>query len=176
MSDYFLGQIMLTGFGFAPKGFALCNGQILPINQNPALFALLGISYGGNGTTTFSLPDLRGRTPVGFGSSVDGGWQPAPYVLGQPVGVESVTLGVSQMPQHTHLLGATTQNGADRSPTNTIYGTAAAEALYGPSGTNVALANGQVLPSGGSQAHPNMQPYEVINYNIALTGVFPSRS
>src|SRR5579859_6633653 len=121
MSDYFLGQIMLTGFGFAPRGFALCNGQLMSISQNTALFSLLGTFYGGNGTTTFGLPDLRGRTPVGYGTSVDGGWQPSPYNIGQPFGTEAVTLLQSQMPAHNHLLGAITQNGAVRDPDTALY-------------------------------------------------------
>lgn len=171
MSDFFLGQIMLTGFGFAPRGFAQCNGQLLPINQNTALFSLLGTYYGGNGTTTFGLPDLRGRTPVGFGTAPGG----SSYTIGQPDGTETVTLDQTQMPAHTHVLGATTQNGTVRSPTGALYGGAASEALYGPSGNAVALASGQVQTIGGSQPHSNMQPYGTINFNIALTGVYPSR-
>jgi len=176
MSDYYLGQIMLTGFGFAPRGFAQCNGQLLPISQNQALFSLLGTYYGGNGSSTFGLPDLQGRTPVGYGNSVDGGWQPSPYTLGQRVGTEAVTLGLAQLPGHMHMLGATTQAGTERNPHNTIYGSAASEALYGPNGNTVALASGQVQPSGNSQPHSNMQPYGTINFNIALTGVYPARS
>lgn len=172
MSDFFLGQIMLTGFGFAPRGFAQCNGQLLPISQNAALFSLLGTIYGGNGTTTFSLPDLRGRTPVGFGNGFDG----SSYTLGEVVGTEAVTLTQGQLPAHTHLLGAVTQNGTARSPTNALYGAAAGEALYGPNGNAVALAAGQVQPTGGGQPHSNMQPYGTINFNIALTGIYPSRS
>lgn len=176
MSDYFLGQIMLTGFGFAPKGFAQCNGQLLPINQNTALFSLLGTYYGGNGQSTFALPDLRGRTSVGYGSSADPAWQPSPYAIGQSFGAETVTLGQPQMPMHTHALGATSQAGATRNPTNSIYGADATEVLYGPNGSVVALAATQVQATGGSQPHPNMQPYETINFNIALNGVYPSRS
>ena len=176
MSDYFLGQIMLTGFGFAPKGFAQCNGQLLPISQNTALFSLLGTYYGGNGQSTFALPDLRGRAPVGYGSSVDPAWQPSPYAIGQSFGAETVTVGQAQMPLHTHALGAASQAGGDRNPTNSIYGTTSGDAIYGPNGSVVALAASQVQPSGGNQAHANMQPYQTINFNIALNGVYPSRS
>ncbi|NTJ63279.1 phage tail protein [Agrobacterium rhizogenes] len=176
MSEYFLGQIMLTGFPFAPRGFALCDGQLLNVSQNQALFSLLGTHYGGDGVTTFALPNLQSRTPVGFGSSRDPAWQPTPYEIGETGGVESVTLLEQQLPQHIHLATGTTSNGTVRNPGNALYGTNSA-AIYGASsGGQVVLANQTVTPAGNGQPHDNMQPYDVISYCIALSGVFPSSS
>lgn len=176
MSEFFLGQIMLAGFTFAPRGFALCNGQVVTINQNQALFTLLGTHYGGDGQTTFALPNLQGRTPVGFGSSNDPTWQPTPYQIGEAGGVESVTLLEQQLPQHSHLATGTTSSGTVRSPSNALYGTNSAD-IYGASGgTQVVLSSQTVTPAGGGQPHDNMQPYDVISYCIALSGVFPSSS
>lgn len=169
MSEYFVGQIMLTGFNFAQRGFALCNGQLLPINQNQALFALLGVQYGGNGQTNFALPDLRGRTPIGAGG-------PSNYVQGTVFGVENVSLAQNQIPVHSHTLNATNQAGTARNPTNSIYGMSSGESLYGTAGSNpIPLAANQVQPAGGGAPHSNMQPSLTINFNIALTGIFPSR-
>jgi microcystin-dependent protein len=171
MTEVFLGQIMLTGFAFAPRGFALCNGQLLAISQNQALFSLLGTTYGGDGQTTFALPNLRGRTPV-----ADPAWQPTPYQLGETGGVENVTLLTPQLPMHNHQCNGTTTSGSQRNPTNALYGTNTA-ALYAPaSGTQVPLAPQSIAPVGGTQPHPNMQPFDVINFCIALTGIFPSRN
>ncbi|AIY41595.1 Microcystin dependent protein [Collimonas arenae] len=168
---------MLTGFNFAPRGFALCNGQLLPINQNAALFSLLGVMYGGNGQTTFALPNLQGRAPLHTGPSVDPAWQPSPYVQGQPTGVETVTLLQSQMPQHNHLANASTTAGSVKNPTNALYGGSGSEAIYATAaGPQVTLAPSTLSSSGGSGPHQNMQPCLVLNFNIALTGIFPSRN
>lgn len=176
MAEVYIGQIMLAGFGFPPRGFAACNGQLLPINQYQALFSLLGTQYGGNGQTNFALPNLQGRTPVGAGSSVAPGWQPSPYVQGEVGGNENVTLLESNLPQHTHSAAATTTAGAQINPTNTLYGSSGAESIYAPSGPQVPL-NAQTLGLAGSNTpHANMQPFRVLNFNIALTGVFPSRN
>jgi microcystin-dependent protein len=176
MAEYFLGQIMMTGFGFAPRGFAFCNGSIMAIAQNQALFSLLGTTYGGNGTTTFGLPNLQSRTPVGFGASVDPNWQPSPYQWGETGGVENVTLLPQQLPAHTHVGNGTTTAGAQRTATNALYGTNT-EAIYAaPNGRLVPLSVPTVTFVGGSQPHPNIQPCETINYNIAMSGIFPSRS
>lgn len=177
MADYFLGQIMLAGYNFAPKGFAMCNGQLLPISQNQALFALLGTYYGGNGINNFQLPNLMGRTPLGAVPSVDGSWQPTPVPTGTSDGTETVTLTTGQLPTHNHLAMAnTTQTGGIKNPTNGIYG-AASEALYAQdSGNTVPLNASQLSATGGGLPHENMQPYNVVNFCIAMTGVFPSRS
>lgn len=175
MSDYFIGQVMLAGFGFAPRGFAQCNGQLLPISQNQALFSLIGTQYGGDGITNFALPDLRSRTPVGYGPSADPSWQPANYVIGEPGGVEAVTLLQGNLPTHTHIVNATTAAGVARNPNNAIYG-APSESIYGPAGNVVPLAPTDVSATGSTQPHPNMQPFLTINFNIALAGIFPTRS
>ena len=182
MSEFFLGQIMMAGFNFAPKNWAQCNGQLLSINQNQALFSLLGTQYGGNGTTNFALPDLRSRTPVGYASSVDPGWQP-PYVqIGQIGGVENVTLLSTQLPAHGHAMNATTANGDNRSAAGRVYATstranATAPSLYAAgTGPLVPLHPQTVAPAGGNQPHPNLQPYSVVNFCIALAGIYPSRN
>ena len=176
MTQVFLGQIMLAGFQFAPKGFALCNGQLLAISQNQALFSLVGVTYGGDGVRTFGLPNMQSRTPVGFGPSVDSAWQPAPYTIGETAGVENVTLLQQQLPQHIHIATGTTSSGTLRNPTNALYGTNTAN-IYGASGgAQVVLANQTVTPAGNTQPHDNMQPYDVINFCIALSGVYPSRN
>jgi microcystin-dependent protein len=170
MSEYFIGQIMLTGFNFPQRGFAFCNGQLLPISQNQALFSLLGVQYGGNGQTNFALPDLRGRTPVGAGG-------PSNYVQGTVFGVENVSLLQNQIPPHSHTLNATNQTGTVRNPSNSIYGTSSGESLYGTAdNAPIPLAANQVQSTGSGAPHSNMQPSLTINFNIALTGIFPSRS
>lgn len=176
MSNYYLGQVMLAGFGFAPKGFAQCNGQLMAISQNNALFSLLGIQFGGDGRTTFALPDLQGRTPAGTGSSVDPAWQPTPYLVGQLAGVESVTVLTPQMPAHSHPLNASTTAGTVRAPTDALYGGSGAESFYAANAHPVPLAPSLVGPSGGNTAHDNMQPLSVLGFNIALTGYYPSRA
>jgi microcystin-dependent protein len=176
MSEVYLGQIMLAGFGFAPKNFALCNGQIMAISQNQALFSLLGTTYGGNGQTTFALPDLRGRTPVAFGQSADPNWNPSPYPLGQTGGVENVTLLGPNLPPHNHILNGTTSAGTQRNPRNGLYGTTTSP-IYGPaSGTQVPLNPQTIAMDGGTQPHSNMQPYRAVTFCIALSGIFPSRN
>lgn len=176
MSEFFIGQIMMTGFNFAPRFWALCNGQLLPINQNQALFSLLGTQYGGNGTTNFALPDLRSRTPIGYASSVDPGWQPPGVQIGQASGVENVTLLSTNLPSHTHQLNATSSNGTTRNPNNAIYASSSVPLFSGSSGPAVPLNQATVSPNGGNQPHPNLQPYSVINFCIALSGIFPSRN
>ncbi len=176
MSEFFIGQIMMTGFNFAPKFWALCNGQLLPINQNQALFSLLGTQYGGNGTTNFALPDLRSRTPIGYASSVDPSWQPPAVQIGQASGVENVTLLSTNMPSHTHQLNATTTNGSTRNPNNAIYANTTASIFAASSGPAIPLNPATVAPAGGNQPHPNLQPYSVINFCVALSGIFPSRN
>lgn len=175
MSDYFIGQIMMTGFSFAPKNFALCNGQLLPINQYQAMFSLLGTQFGGNGTTNFALPDLRSRTPVGYASSVDPGWQPPSVQIGQVAGVENVTLLSSDLPAHTHAINATTTAGTTRNPRSSLYA-APSTSIYAAPGVPVGLNPQTLTPEGGNQPHPNVQPYSTINFCICLNGLFPSRN
>ncbi|WP_211453035.1 phage tail protein [Collimonas antrihumi] len=177
MAECYVGQIMLSGFAFAPRGFALCNGQLLPINQNQALFALLGVMYGGDGRVTFALPNLQGRTPIHAGPSADSSWQPSPYTQGQPIGVETVTLQQAQLPSHTHLPNGTATAGAVKNPANTLYGGSGTEAIYAQTGGSQAVLAPQTLASvGGNGPHENMQPFRVLNFSIALSGIFPSRS
>lgn len=176
-----IGEIRLVGFTFAPVGWAQCNGQLLSISENDALYTLIGTTYGGDGQTTFGLPDMRGRVVVGTGQ---GGGQ-SRYQAGQTGGVENVTLTTSQLPAHTHALGAnvtanaTTQaNGTNPAPAGAYPGTSTAE-LYGPATGSDAFGAGAVsgtaTPAGGSQPHSNLQPLLVINYIIALEGIFPSQ-
>jgi microcystin-dependent protein len=165
MSEPFLSEIKIVSFNFPPKGWALCNGQLLPINQNQALFALLGTTYGGNGQTNFALPNLRGRTPIHMG---DG------HTLGEAAGSTSVTINIQQMPTHTHLGQASSQNGSQPVVPNAVL--AAANNLWtGPSGLTTLVAP-TVTSVGGSQPHNNMMPYLTLNFIIALQGIFPSRN
>lgn len=182
MSEFFIGQIMMAGFNFAPRFWALANGQLLPINQNQALFSLLGTQYGGNGTTNFALPDLRSRTPIGYASSVDPSWQPPSVQIGEAAGVENVTLLSTNLPAHAHSMNASTNNGDNRSASTRLFSTStnsgsAAPNLYAASTGPLVPMNPQtVAPAGGNQPHPNLQPYSVINFCIALSGIFPSRN
>ncbi len=176
MSEFFVGQIMMAGFNFAPRFWALANGQLLPINQNQALFSLLGTQYGGNGTTNFALPDLRSRAPIGYASSVDPGWQPPAVQIGESSGAENVTLLGTNLPSHSHQLNATVGSGSTRNPNNAIYAGSTVPLFSASSGPAVPLNPATLAPAGGNQPHPNLQPYSVINFCIALQGIFPSRN
>lgn len=182
MSEFFIGQIMMAGFNFPPRFWALANGQLLPINQNAALFSLLGTQYGGNGTTNFALPDLRSRTPIGYASSVDPSWQPPSVQIGQASGVENVTLLSTNLPGHTHSVNASTANGDSRSAAGRVFATSTNASSPPPNlyaantGAVVPLNSQSVGAAGGNQPHPNLQPYSVINFCIALSGIFPSRN
>lgn len=165
MSTPFLGEIKIVSFNFAPKGWALCNGQLLPINQNQALFSLLGTTYGGNGQTNFALPDLRGNVPIHFG---DG------HIIGEVGGATSVTINQQTMAQHLHFLQASSTVGDSAFANNTVL--AAAANLYGPANNLTTIEPSSVSNVGGSQAHNNMMPYLVLNFCIALQGIFPSRN
>jgi microcystin-dependent protein len=166
MSEYYLGEIRLMAIPFAPRGWALCDGQLLSIQQNQALFSLLGTTYGGNGTTTFALPDLRGRAAVhaAGASSVS---------LGAVGGAENVTLTAGHLPQHSHAAQASSADASVVSPAG-AYWAETAEAAYGTDATGV-MSNTAISSSGGNQPHPNMPPYLVANYVIALAGEYPSR-
>lgn len=171
MAEPFIGEIKMFGGNFAPRQYALCNGQLLPISQNTALFSLLGTTYGGNGQTTFGLPDLRGRVPLHHGH----GPGLSQRTLGETFGTETVTLNNAQMPMHNHAQQAST------SPATSAAGpsgapAAAATPLYGSDSPQVAMAAPAVSPSGGGQPHDNMAPYLTLNFIIALQGIFPSRN
>lgn len=166
MGTPFLGEIKIVSFGFAPKGWAQCNGQLMPINQNQALFSLLGTMYGGNGQTTFALPDLRGRVPIHFG---DG------HIQGESAGQEAATITSQSMPAHNHLVmtsaaqtpGSSTPNGNFLGRGNNVY--------RGGSGTTT-LSPSTITGIGGGQPHENMQPSLTLSFCIALVGIFPSRN
>lgn len=178
MAEVYLGQIMMTGWAFGSKGFALCNGQLLSVTQNQALFSLLGTYYGGDGQATFALPNLQGRTPVGYGVSVDPNWQPAPYAIGQMGGSETVTLLQTQMPTHTHLAQATTTAGGGRSQVNGGFAASsvAGQPVYAAPDRPQPLSPTTIGIAGGAAPHPNIQPYETISFQIAMTGIYPSRN
>ena len=165
MSEPFLAEVRMVGFNFAPRGWAFCDGQILPINQNQSLYSLLGTTYGGDGRTTFALPDLRGRTPIHEGEG---------HTLGQKTGEETHTLSAAELPQHNHDLLA---SGSD-ADTNIPEGNVLARSLnaYASPGETVELRPGSITNVGGEQAHDNMQPYIAVNFCIALQGLFPSRN
>jgi microcystin-dependent protein len=166
MSEPFLSEIKLVSFNFAPKGWALCNGQFLPINQNQALFALLGTTYGGNGQTTFALPNLRGRVPISFGSG---------HTLGEAAGSTSVTVNIQQLPTHLHAAQASGTEGNDQQPGAHVLATAAGRPYTDPSALTTLLPD-SISNVGGSQPHNNMMPYLVLNFIIALQGIFPSQN
>jgi microcystin-dependent protein len=179
MSSFYLGQITMFGFGFAPKGWATCNGQTVAIAQNQALFALLGTSYGGNGVTTFLLPNLQAAVPVSEGQ----GLGLSSYVLGQVGGNATVTLLQNQLPAHNHTLNASKTNAVSATLSGQLPATTTVGSppnFYSTSGspplTFVSLAAGACSTVGSSQAHSNLMPSLTINFCIALTGIFPSRN
>lgn len=167
MAEPFLSEIRIMSFGFAPKGWALCNGQLLPINQNQALFSLLGTTFGGDGRVNFSLPNLQGFTPIHVGSG---------HTLGERGGEQAHTLSIAEIPTHTHPASASSTNGDSPAPTGMLLA-AESTAMYAPADGNlVALQAATIGNVGGSQAHLNMQPSLALNFCIALQGIFPSSS
>jgi microcystin-dependent protein len=166
MAEPFLSEIRMMSFNFAPKGWALCNGQTLPINQNQALFSLLGTTYGGNGQTTFALPNLQGRVPLHMGSG---------FTLGQNGGETAHTLSMGEMTQHDHVYNASSVAANTNTPTSSLgLASSAGSFLYGAPANLVPMSPDAVTFVGGSQAHENMQPYLTISFCIALQGIFPS--
>jgi microcystin-dependent protein len=163
MAEPFLSEIRLMSFNFAPKGWAMCNGQLLPINQNQALFSLLGTTYGGNGQTTFALPNLQGKTPIHVGAG---------HTLGETGGQQSHTLSMAEMPMHTHLVQATNTNGSTNTPNGSYL--AAFSGGYNAAVSLTTMNPLSVTNVGGSQAHLNMQPFLTLTFCIALQGIFPS--
>jgi len=162
----FLGEIGIASFGYAPKGWTLCNGQLLPINQNQALFSLLGTVYGGNGQTTFGLPNLQGRVPIHVGNG---------HTLGEVGGQESHTITNQEMPQHLHILQATETAGATPTLNGNFLGKVSG-GIYGNPASLTSILPSTITSVGGSQAHTNQQPFLVVNYCICLQGVFPSQT
>jgi len=168
MAEPFLSEIRIMSFGFPPKGWALCDGQLLPINQNQALFSLLGTTYGGDGRVNFGLPDLRSRAPVHMGSG---------HTLGERGGEQAHTLSISEIPTHVHVFNATSVAASTAFPSNTMLtAQSSGSELYSPSGNLVAFDPTAISNTGGSQAHLNMQPFLVLNFSIALQGIFPSQN
>lgn len=175
MSAPFLGEIRMFGGNFAPRGWAFCDGQLISIAQNTALFSLLGTTYGGNGQTTFALPDLRGRVPLHPGQ----GPGLAPRTLGESSGTETVTLLATQMPAHTHGLNAFNGPGTAGSPTGAVIAAPVSGATLDKAfsaSSNTAMSPASIGTAGGSQPHDNMPPYRCVNFIIALEGIYPSRN
>lgn len=169
MAEPFIAEIRMVGFNFAPRGWAFCDGQILPINQNQTLYSLLGTTYGGDGRTSFALPDMRGRTATGF----DGATR-----QGVKAGEESVTLTGDQIPAHTHAAVGSVGEASSGDPTNNVAATPEEPiyADYAAGSSAVAMGANMLTNSGGGQAHDNMQPYQTVAFCIALQGLFPSRN
>lgn len=165
MGTPYISEIKITSFGFAPKGWAQCNGQLLPINQNQALFSLLGTTYGGDGRVNFGLPNLQGRTPMHMGSG---------HTLGELGGEQAHTLSISEIPTHVHTANGTNTTGDSPIPTSNFLGSS--DNLYAALTNPTSLQPATVGATGGSQAHLNMQPFLVLNFCIALQGIFPSQN
>jgi microcystin-dependent protein len=169
MAEPFLSEIRIMSFVFPPKGWALCNGQLLPIKQNQALFSLLGTTFGGDGRVNFALPDLRARTPVHVGAG---------HTLGERGGEQAHTLSIGELPQHSHVLQASSSTGNSANPRTAAGGNVLAQEPsnpYSPNTTNLTALNaGSVTNVGGSQAHLNMEPFLTLSFCIALQGIFPS--
>ncbi len=171
MSEPFLAEIRIVGFNFAPRGWALCDGEILPINQNQSLYSLLGTTYGGDGRTSFALPDMRSRTPIHVGSS-----NGTNHALGQKSGEETNTLSVAEMPNHRHTIRGTSDNSSSNVTSGNNFARSAVALYVGLTGGREAAMRSDVLTSVGGQGHDNMQPYIALNFCIALQGLFPSRN
>ena len=167
MAEPFLSEIRIMSFSYAPQGWAMCNGQLLPIAQNQALFSLLGTTYGGDGRVNFALPDLRGRTPIHEGSG---------HTLGERGGEQAHTISIAELPTHTHTLVASATDGnapVPFGPSGNVLARTVNQ-IYGPPTNLTALVAGTITNTGGSQAHLNMQPFLTLNFCIALIGIFPS--
>jgi microcystin-dependent protein len=169
VAEPFLSEIRILGFAFAPKGWALCNGQLLPINQNTALFSLLGTTFGGDGRVSFALPDLQARTPVHVGDGL---------VLGQKGGSAAATLGEASLPSHAHELVASAEVASATDPAGQVLAKKprfGADIYAAPSATPTVLSAGSLAPLGGGQPHLNLQPFLTVSFAIALQGIYPSR-
>jgi microcystin-dependent protein len=167
MAEPFLAEIRMMSFTFAPRGWALCNGQLLPINQNQALFSLLGTTYGGDGRVNFGLPDLRNRAPIHVGSG---------HTLGERGGELAHTLSISEVTTHTHVLNGTSGTASNAPSNTTVLARSNPQQAYAAPANLVAMDTRAVANTGGSQSHQNMQPYLVLSFCIALQGIFPSQT
>lgn len=172
MAEPFLAEMRIFGFNFAPRGWAFCNGQILPISQNQPLFALLGTTFGGDGRTSYALPDLRGRTPIHHGSLAGG----SPTSLGQKFGEENHSLQIAEIPDHTHTLMGSTDPANSPIPTGRVLADSAPNEIYHAPTSLVPVHAGTVQNTGTGQGHNNMQPFLTLTVCIALVGLFPSRN
>jgi microcystin-dependent protein len=171
MATPYIGEIRMVGFNFAPAGWQLCQGQLLSISNFEALFNLIGTTYGGDGQNTFALPDLRSRIPIHQGTPNGG----PTYPIGEESGTENVTIQISQMPQHNHLLNAQSATGTQPSPSGGVWAGSDLDQFSSGSLTTT-MSNSLVGSGGGSQPHDNMSPYQCVNFAISLFGIFPSRS
>lgn len=171
MSEPFVGEIRMFGGNFAPRGWAFCDGQLLAVSQNDALFSLLGTIYGGDGRTTFGLPDLRGRTPIHAGS----GPGLSPRRLGAKGGTEKETLTVGELPSHNHTLQASSAAATTPNPATNVLAETTTDRVYRDDGVDTSTANTSIGMVGGSRSHTNLMPYLCINFIIALYGIYPSR-
>ena len=167
MSEPYLGEIRMFGFNFPPRGWAKCDGELLAIDQNQSLYSILGTTYGGDGRTSFALPELRGRVPIGFSGT---------YPQGQKSGEEKVTLSTDQIPAHTHAVQANSNAGSGTTPTDMVLADAGSENIYGDATNLVSMNANTVGSTGGGQGVVNMQPFLAVEFCIALTGVFPPRN
>ena len=167
MAEPFLGEMRIFSFGFPPKGWALCNGQLLPINQNQALFSLLGTTYGGDGRVTFALPNLQGRVPTHVGGG---------HILGERAGEQAHSLAIAELPAHTHVANASSKVGNNVVPTGNALASPLNQSYRAQDNSAAALLPATLGNVGGGQAHLNMQPFLTLSYCIALQGIFPSRN
>jgi microcystin-dependent protein len=171
MSDQFVAEIRIFPFNFPPTGWAFCNGQLMPISQNTALFSLLGTTYGGDGKSTFALPDMQGNAPMQPGQ----GQGLSQRFLGEESGVESITLLVSEIPAHNHAVNTSGATATDDAPEAERFAVGSGVGMFGPFAANATLAFQGLPPAGGGLPHNNMQPYLTLNFCIALQGIFPQR-
>ena len=172
MAQPYVGEIRMFAGNFAPAGWMFCDGQLLPISENETLFQLIGTTYGGDGESTFALPNLQSRVPIHMGAGPDG----TTYQLAEQAGTEQETLTVQQIPNHTHPFTASTSVAQGTNPTGNLYGQSTQATLYIDDDPNVAMATTTIAPTGGSQPHENDQPFLCINYIISLFGLFPSQT